>query len=551
MAVDYLSAINRQGSGLNITELVDGLVEAETAPQVDRIQKDIDNRNAAISGYAIVANELGKLKTFTESLSGSSAFSVSSSNSAIGVQVDNQAEAKAFDAQISVSALAKAQTLEFSGFSSKTESINLGSIAIDFGSWSGDTFSINSNKASQSVTVSSANNTLDGLAASLSEISGVNATVTDKGDGTFSLIINSDTGAKNALRMTVTEDASDSGLSAFDTTSNNSNKQVVAAQDASINLNGVSIARETNVISDLIDGYKFTLNSVTSAAANVSSSTDQAVAYSTISEFVNIYNEVTSTIGTLTQNGVNGEEKGVLARDITVKSIQRNLRSMISAELPGYGSNGRYLSELGVKTMRDGSISLSEEDFNKAFAKEPILFDVIVNSMATSDNTLVSASHTSSVLIPKAGAYSFVSNGEGTATLGGVSLSESTLADGTKQYISTTGDTKGLKLTVSGSVSSATVYYGQSLSDKLISFIEDMVSATGDLEKSKSRASSLISDYNENKANLDAKVESIRERYMQQFSAMEAAVSGFNKTGEFLFLIHRFEEKLYPLFPIH
>ena len=534
MAVDYLSAINRQGSGLNITELVDGLVEAETAPQVDRIQKDIDNRNAAISGYAIVANELGKLKTFTESLSGSSAFSVSSSNSAIGVQVDNQAEAKAFDAQISVSALAKAQTLEFSGFSSKTESINLGSIAIDFGSWSGDTFSINSNKASQSVTVSSANNTLDGLAASLSEISGVNATVTDKGDGTFSLIINSDTGAKNALRMTVTEDASDSGLSAFDTTSNNSNKQVVAAQDASINLNGVSIARETNVISDLIDGYKFTLNSVTSAAANVSSSTDQAVAYSTISEFVNIYNEVTSTIGTLTQNGVNGEEKGVLARDITVKSIQRNLRSMISAELPGYGSNGRYLSELGVKTMRDGSISLSEEDFNKAFAKEPILFDVIVNSMATSDNTLVSASHTSSVLIPKAGAYSFVSNGEGTATLGGVSLSESTLADGTKQYISTTGDTKGLKLTVSGSVSSATVYYGQSLSDKLISFIEDMVSATGDLEKSKSRASSLISDYNENKANLGAKVESIRERYMQQFSAMEAAVSGFNKTGEFL-----------------
>ena len=39
MAVDYLSAINRQGSGLNITQLVDSLVEAETAPQVDRIQR--------------------------------------------------------------------------------------------------------------------------------------------------------------------------------------------------------------------------------------------------------------------------------------------------------------------------------------------------------------------------------------------------------------------------------------------------------------------------------------------------------------------------------
>ena len=118
MAVDYLSAINRQGSGLNISEIVNSLVEAETAPQVNRIQKDIDNRNAAISGYALVANELGKLKSFTESLGGSSAFSVSSNSSSIDVQVNNQADAKAFSAQVAVSSLAQSQTLEFSGFSS-------------------------------------------------------------------------------------------------------------------------------------------------------------------------------------------------------------------------------------------------------------------------------------------------------------------------------------------------------------------------------------------------------------------------------------------------
>ena len=534
MAVDYLSAINRQGSGLNITELVDGLVEAETAPQVDKIQKDIDNRNAAISGYALVANELGKLQTFTASLSGSSAFSVSSNSSAVEVKVSNQAEAKAFNAQISVSSLAQAQTLEFSGFSSKTQAINLGSIAIDFGSWSGNSFTLNSAKTSQTVTVSSANNTLNGLAESLAAIEGVNATVTDKGDGTFSLIVNSDTGSKNSLRLSVTEDASDTGLAAFDTTSNNASKQVVAAQDATINLNGVSITRQSNIVTDLIDGYEFKLNSTTSSAASVSSTIDQSVAFSKISEFVNTYNSVSSTIGALTQNGAGGQEKGVLARDITLKSIQRNLRSILTSELPGYGEKGRYLSELGVKTMRDGSISVNESDFNKAFEKEPILFDVIVNSMATSDNALVAASQTSEILIPKAGSYTFVSNNDGTATLGGTALSASTLADGTKQYISTTGDTKGLKLTVSGNVSTATVFYGQSLADKLLSFIEDMVSATGDLEKSKTRASSLISEYNEDKASLDAKVESIRERYMQQFSAMEAAVSGFNKTGEFL-----------------
>ena len=44
MAVDYLSAINKQGSGLNITQIVDSLVQAETAPIASRIQKNIDEK---------------------------------------------------------------------------------------------------------------------------------------------------------------------------------------------------------------------------------------------------------------------------------------------------------------------------------------------------------------------------------------------------------------------------------------------------------------------------------------------------------------------------
>ena len=425
MAVDYLSAINRQGSGLNITEIVDSLVEAESAPQVSRIQKDIDQKNAAISGYAMVASELDKFKSFTDSLSGSSAFNVSSDNSAIGITVSNQADAKSFNANISVSSLAQSQTLEFSGFSSKNAAINTGNITLDFGSWSGNTFTVNNTKSSNTVAVSSSNNTITGLAESLSAIDGVNATVTDKGDGTFSLIINSETGKKNALRMTVSEDTSDPGLSAFDTTSNNTSKQVVAASDATININGVTVSRTTNTVTDLIDGYQFKLNSTTTTAATISSVTDQTIAYEKIKEFVDTYNSITSTLDSLTSRGVNGEDKGVLARDLTVNSIQRNLRSIITSELPGYGTKGRYLSELGVKTMRDGSISLSESDFKKAFENEPILFDIVVNSMATSDNPLVVASQTSSVLIPKAGSYSFVAGSDGAAsTLGGVDLSE-------------------------------------------------------------------------------------------------------------------------------
>ena len=535
MAVDYLSAINKQGSGLNVTQIVDSLVKAETAPIESRIQTQIDEKNAAISAYGVLAGELGKLKDFAASSKGTTAFSVSSNNTAVGVSVTDPTKAKAFSANISVASLASSQTLEFAGFSSKTAAINTGSINIDFGTWGSNGFAVNSGKTSQNVQVNSANNNLSSLANSLNEIEGVNAAVTDKGDGTFSLIINSDTGAKNALRLTVTEASGDAGLAQFDTTSTNASKQVVAAADATINLNGVNITRSSNVVSDLFDGYEFRLNATTSTAATVQSNIDSNVAYAKTLEFVNMFNGAFSTLNALTKRGIDGEESGALVGDLTANTIQRKLRSLVSSELAGFGAKGRYLSELGIRTERDGSLSVTETDFKKAFEREPILFDVMLNSMASSDNPSVKVTHESDILQPKGGIYNFVGeSGGNAATLNGVALSGSTLADGTKNYTAISGDGTGLRLSVSGSVSSATVYYGESFFSKLESYVKDLVSSTGVLAKSEAQATTSISEYNEDKVDLEAKIEAIRQRYMAQFAAMESAVTGFKKTGEFL-----------------
>ena len=535
MAVDYLSAINKQGSGLNITQIVDSLVAAETAPIESRIQRNIDETNATISAYGVLANELGKLKDFAAASKGTTAFAVTSGSTAIGVTVTDPTKAKEFDANISVASLASSQTLEFAGFSSKTAAINTGAINIDFGAWSGDTFTADSSQASQSIQVNSGNNNLSSLADSLNAIDGVNAAVTDKGDGTFSLIVNSDTGSKNALRFSVTETSGDEGLAQFDTASSNASKQVVAATDASINLNGVNITRSSNVISDLFDGYEFRLNETTTTAAVIQSSTDSNVAYSKTKEFVDMFNNVYSVLNALTKRGLDGEESGALSRDVTANGIKRKLRELVSSELPGFSDNGRYLSELGIRTERDGSISLTEADFKKAFEREPILFDVMLNSIARSDNPLVKVTHESDILQPKGGVYNFVGESNGSsATLDGIAMDGSTLADGTTKYTATSGDVIGLRLEVSGSVSSASVYYGESFFSKLESYVKELVSSTGTLAKSENKASTSISEYNEDKVDLEERIEAIRMRYMAQFSAMESAVTGFKKTGEFL-----------------
>jgi flagellar hook-associated protein 2 len=472
------------------------------------------------------------MKDYAASIKGSTAFSVSSDSSAVSVKVSDQSQATDFNANLSISALASAQTLEFTGFTSKTETIGTGTINIEYGKWDSDNFSPKSGAASNSVTINSSNNTLNDLAKALNDLDGVTATVTNKGNGTYSLIVNSATGEDNALKMTVTEDTGSSGLSAFDNSTTNNTKQVVAAADAQLNINGVQISRSSNTITDLIDGYEFKLNATTSSTASIAGRVDPDLAFKQVKDFVDVFNSANNAIKDLTRKGLNGEEAGVLARDSLLEGIQRELRNMISNGLDGYDDTTRYISELGVKTERDGSISISEADFKKAFEREPMLFDVMINSIGRSDNPSVRVYSDSTILKPKGGVYDFVGGTD--ATLGGASISGGILSDGSYRYSGVSGDISGLKLEMPGTVTSAKIYYGESFLSKLTDYLDDVTSPLGSLSKGKLDANSSISEYNEERLKIEDKIASLTDRYTTQFAAMESAVTSFKKTGEFL-----------------
>ncbi len=535
MSVDYISALNKQGSGLNITQIVDSLVQAETAPLSGQIQKKIDQKNQEISGYALVAAELGKMKEYAASVKGSTAYSVNSDSAAVSVRVLDQSQASDFNATLSVSALASSQTLEFTGFSGKEDLLGTGSINIDFGTWSSSSFDVDGTKPSQQISIADGNNSLADVAEALNKIDGVNATVTNKGDGTYSLIVNSNTGKSSALRITANEDPESPGLAVLDNTTSNNTKQVVAARDALLNINGVQISRTSNTISDLIDGYEFTLKETTSSGVSVSGKVDPNLAFQQVKEFVDTFNSVNGTITQLTKRGINGEDAGPLARDVVISGIQREIRSLVTSGLPGYEDRPRYISELGVKTERDGSLSISEGDFKKAFQREPMLFDVMMNSIGRSDNPSVRVYNDSDVLKPKGGIYDFVTEANGeNATINGSSITGGAIEGGKYRYAGVSGDIAGLKLESTGLVTSARVYFGESLLSKLTTYLDDVTSPVGTLAKSTTKANSSITEFNEEMVKIDDRIVSLTDRYMTQFAAMESAVTSFKKTGEFL-----------------
>ena len=219
----------------------------------------------------------------------------------------------------------------------------------------------------------------------------------------------------------------------------------------------------------------------------VVASIDANLAYSKVKEFVDIYNSVNSTLDTLTNKGAEGTEKGILARDIVVTGIQRELRNLVTTALPGFEDKSRYISELGIKTERDGSLSLNQVDFEKAFTNEPILFDVMINSIARSSNPAVTVEHNSTVFQPEGGVYSFVesSTDGNSATIGGVSLAGSLRSDGSRGYAALSGATNGLRVYTSGGETISNDLLWTKLLSKLTNYIEDLVSPVGSLLKVK------------------------------------------------------------------
>ena len=93
MAVDYLSAINQSGSGLNITQIVDSLVEAEKTPQTSSIQTKIDDKTTSISAIGEVKSALSVLSSSLSTLVGKTSLAVSSNSTAVTATISDPSTA--------------------------------------------------------------------------------------------------------------------------------------------------------------------------------------------------------------------------------------------------------------------------------------------------------------------------------------------------------------------------------------------------------------------------------------------------------------------------
>ncbi len=531
------------GSGLDTTSLIEALVNAET----EGVKESLDNKEteykAQISAFSQIKNNL---KVFNENLeiiqkNNSLGYAGSSSDKTVATfTVNGNQASQSVNSSLTVSSLASAHTLTGPALSSPGTTVGARQISISFGTWSADPTQgggqSHSSNGMTTVTVNPTSTTtltqlrdMINSAASDSNSDGeqdVTATILYDGSN-YMLSLKSQFGSANEMK--VTDNHASSPVYAYDTSDGAQLTQRVAGTNASFNVDGISMTRPSNSIDDLYAGMTLDLFSTSDSAVTIKSEVDLASARTAITDFVTTYNDVMKSLQSYRESDpTDDEKKGLLAGDSLLRSIMNEMRRSSATPIAGYEGGPYYLSNLGVKTMRDGTLSFADPDMlDRQFKNNAESLRSFFKDQIVSDSTdIVPIRY--SIADTKPGSYA-VSVSSGTATVGGVSTSASG-----STYTVASGDPNGIALTINSSNTSGTIHYGRSfitlLQDKLDTFLKFNGLIYSKVESANQRLSELA----QKQENLDDRIAALYSRYETQYSAMETAIAGLNETSSLL-----------------
>jgi flagellar hook-associated protein 2 len=158
---------------------------------------------------------------------------------------------------------------------------------------------------------------------------------------------------------------------------------LVAANDASFTVDGLSMTRPTNVVTDALPGVTLDLTGVTApgSVVTVSVGVDGNGTAKKIQDLVSAYNAIVTAIRARSQPGTSGKPGGPLLADFAAEGAKQRLRSAIaSAQGSGVVPN---LASIGVATQRDGTLQVDAATLAKAVVANPTSVSALVADAAT------------------------------------------------------------------------------------------------------------------------------------------------------------------------
>ncbi|MFZ6658627.1 flagellar filament capping protein FliD [Undibacterium sp. TJN19] len=407
------------GSNLDVNGIVSKLMQVESQPLTLLATKEASYQ-AKLSAYGSLSSAVSAFQSALTSLNTPSTFqslNASSGDSTIAFATANSS-ATAGSYNVAVTKLAQAQGLSSAGQVNSTDAIGTGTettISFEFGTITGTatngvypggtTFQQDPNQTVGTVKINSTNNSLQGIRDAINSANiGVSASIVGDGSATpYHLVLNSSkTGAASSIKITSSgEDAAVTSLLANDPAGTQHFTEVSTAQNASLTVNGIAISSASNTVLGAIQGVSLTVSKVGTTSISVSPNTTGIQAG--VTSFVKAYNDLNSTIKSLTAYDATTNKAGLLLGDSTTQSIQNQIRKTLSSSVNGLGGGLTTLSQIGVSFQKDGSIALDASKLSSALATKFSDVGGLFASIGSATDSLASITGSSSTT--KAGSY--------------------------------------------------------------------------------------------------------------------------------------------------
>ena len=365
------------GSGIDLNEVLDQLeaVEKNRLTPIKAQQKAVNNK---ISGFGKLKSALSTFNSATAKLQKKELFQArfaSGNDNYFTTNVNSKAQLGNY--AVSVEQLATAHSVATNAINDKTSALGNDNET--------RTLTIEqANGQKLNITLGKDDTSLESIANAINQAkvinedgstseTTVNATIVRSGTDSYQLVITSkETGEQQAITSISSDDDKLNSLIGFNANQANSSamSEVAKAQDAKFSFNGITINSSSNTVKEVIPGVDITLKAVTTTAQNLTISADNDKAQEALKEWVDAFNQLQSTISSLTQftaGDANSDElnnsNGPLIGDSTLRNIDQSIRSIFSKGQTGELS---VLAQIGINMDSNGKLVIKENELEKA-----------------------------------------------------------------------------------------------------------------------------------------------------------------------------------------
>ena len=468
-AISAVMATLGGGAGVDIRKLSEDLTNAERAPLESSLNRSKEQKSAEISAYSALKYDVENLISKFRSLDDAAELLSSEASSTDESKVKVSAvtgSAKAGTHSITISSLATQQINISSSYSASSQSLNGGA--------SFDLSITDSGGNVTTVSISDGNDNPAGIVAAINSANaGVSATLlaVNADSSEYRIVLSGDaTGSENSFVVSSSLDDADLG---FHDATNGNNQQSggVYSQQLAVNaaftMDGVSLERASNSVGDVLDGVTLDLVGVSTA--------------------------------------------GVTKIDVDKTTAQ--LKSKLQDVVAAYNSVKLSLREASNPDSDDEIIGGAlANDFAAVRQVRTVLYRAITQDSSTVSGS-IGALRDIGIEITRSGDLAFNENKFDTVMSTNASDVSTMLSAGTNDQSEYDSAPQGLARDVISDLE-------ESLTDSI----------DGLFTSRKASSASALADYEDELVELEVRMNTVFERYLEQFTVMETLVSQLNST---------------------